>query len=72
MEIKTKFNVGDEVWVLHRGAVANRTYRIVEQQGGETYGLFGCCSWFSQSDLFATKAEAEAERDRRNGVENDS
>lgn len=73
MEIKTKFNVGDRVWVIDYCYEWTPAYEgeflgeygkihedIPEQVSIKTIGLV------NKRDCFATQAEAQAECDRRN------
>ena len=79
MEIKTKFDVGQEVWpIVYEWAdmdthlaivddcsvVASGTIKFDHAGHRESYGLVNGAH---ASDLFATKALAQAECDRRNG-----
>lgn len=78
MEIKTKFNVGDFVWVLYKDKdnwkIIGLQIEYIHIEKTIFYGIYDIddidsnipCQWEEQ-DCFATIEEAQKECDRRNG-----
>lgn len=76
-EIKTKFNVGDKVWVLYKDKdnweIIGLEIEYIHIEKTIFYGFYDIddiysnipCQWEEQ-DCFATQAEAQAECDKRN------
>lgn len=76
MEIKTKFNIGDRVYILeilHRKWVVipySLNYDcVITEIAIRDDGIYyrNCLSIYSEKDCFLTKEEAQKECDRRNG-----
>ena len=60
MTIETKYNIGDEVWLMYRNKVfSGRIVGIVLQSNRISYKIVSIIKgmWFSESKLFLTKEE---------------